>query len=174
MWSHPGSQLLFMGGELAQRREWTHDTSLDWHLLEFASHAGVRDLLRELNRLEEAEPALWRLDHSHEGFAWIEANDGDHSCYAFMRKGTGGDRPVVVAANLTPVPRHGYRLGVPEGTWRVALNTDDNRWWGSGVAPLEGGGTAKADAGVPWHGQPASLLLTLPPLAVVWLVPEDA
>jgi len=170
MWSHPGAQLLFMGAEIAQRREWSHDTSLDWHLLEHASHAGVRDLLRELNRLEAEHPALWRLDHTHEGFTWLEANDGDHSTYAFLRRGTDGDRPVVVVANLTPVPRHGYRLGVPEGRWRVALNTDDAAWWGSGLEPLQGG-EADADASVPWHGQQASLLLTLPPLAVVWLTP---
>ena len=171
MWSHPGAQLLFMGGEIAQRREWSHESSVDWHLLEHASHAGVRDLVRELNRVEAEYPALWRLDHSYEGFAWLEANDADHSCYAFVRRGIAGDDPVVVAANLTPVPRHGWRLGVPEGRWRVVLNTDDAQWWGSGVAPLEGGAT-DADPTVPWHGQPASLLLALPPLSVVWLVPD--
>ena len=97
-----------------------------------------RDLLREVNRLEAEYPALWRLDHSPDGFRWIEANDADHSSYAFVRKGDDGDDAVVCAANLTPVPRHGCRLGVPEGRWRVVLNTDDARWWGSGVAPLEG------------------------------------
>jgi 1,4-alpha-glucan branching enzyme len=172
MWGHPGSQLLFMGAELAQRREWSHDSSLDWHLLEHAPHAGVRDLLRELNGIEAAYPALWRLDHRPEGFAWLEAIDADHSSYAFVRRGEGDDAQVVIAANLTPVPRHGWRLGVPEGRWRVVLNTDDARWWGSGVAPLEGGGAADADPAVPWHGQPASLLLTLPPLSVVYLAPD--
>jgi 1,4-alpha-glucan branching enzyme len=171
MWSHPGGQLLFMGGELAQRREWSHDTSLDWHLLDHPSHAGIRDLLAELNRVEREYPALWRLDHSPDGFRWLEANDADHSCYAFARLGTDGDAPVVVAANLTPVPRYGYRLGVPTGgQWRLALSTDDTRWWGSGVAP-SGEAAVTADDGIPWHGQPASVLLTLPPLAVVWLVP---
>jgi 1,4-alpha-glucan branching enzyme len=171
MWCHPGGQLLFMGQELAQRREWSHDTSIDWHLLDHASHAGVRDLPREVDRIESEYPALWRLDHSAEGFSWLEANDADHSSYAFVRKGIGDDAPVVCAANLTPVPRHGWRLGVPEGRWRVVLNTDDPRWWGSGVAPLEGG-AADADAEVPWHGQPASLRLTLPPLSVVWLAAD--
>jgi 1,4-alpha-glucan branching enzyme len=171
MWSHPGSQLLFMGGELAQRREWSHDTSLDWHLLEQPSHAGVRDLLGELNRLEGALPSLWRLDHSPDGFRWLEANDAEHSCYAFARLGAADDLPVVVAANMTPVPRFGYRLGVPSaGSWRVAMSTDDAAWWGSGVTPI-GAETVTADSAVPWHGQPASILLTLPPLAVVWLVP---
>jgi 1,4-alpha-glucan branching enzyme len=171
MWSHPGAQLLFMGGEIAQRHEWQHDASLDWHLLEQPSHAGVRDCLRELNRLEAALPALWRLDHSPDGFAWLEANDADHSCYAFVRRGdpAAGDAPVVVVANVTPVPRYGYRVGVPSGgRWEVALCTDDDRWWGSGMEPLEGGSVDAED--VPWHSQPASLRMALPPLSVVWLV----
>jgi 1,4-alpha-glucan branching enzyme len=170
MWSHPGAQLLFMGAELAQRHEWSHDTSLDWHLLDAPSHAGVRDCLRELNRLEAALPALWRLDHRPEGFAWLEANDAEHSCYSFVRRGDteAGDAPVVVVANLTPVPRYGYRVGVPSGgRWSVVLSTDDARWWGSGLEPLEGGTVEAEDAD--WHGQPASLRMALPPLSVVWL-----
>ena len=126
----------------------------------------MRDCLRELHRLEVELPALWRLDHDPAGFAWLEANDADHSSYAFVRRGTGDDAPVVVAANLTPVPRYGYRLGVPQGgRWQVALSTDDARWWGSGLEPLEGGEVEAED--VPWHGQPSSLRLALPPLA--WL-----
>jgi 1,4-alpha-glucan branching enzyme len=170
MWSHPGAQLLFMGGEIAQRREWSHDTSIDWHLLDEPAHAGVRDCLRELNRLERELPALWRLDHAAEGFAWLEANDADHSCYAFVRRGSGDDLPVVVVANLTPVPRYGYRIGVPTGgRWRVVLSTDDSRWWGSGLEPLEGGAVDAED--LAWHGQPFSVRMALPPLAVVWLAP---
>jgi 1,4-alpha-glucan branching enzyme len=173
MWSHPGSQLLFMGAEIGQRHEWSHDTSLDWHLLDAPSHAGVRDCLRELNRLEADLPALWRLDHSPDGFRWLEANDAEHSCYAFVRLGDAGagDAPVVVVANLTPVPRYGYRVGVPSGgRWSVALSTDDARWWGSGLEPLEGGSVDAED--VAWHGQPASVRMALPPLSVVWLVPR--
>jgi 1,4-alpha-glucan branching enzyme len=173
MWSHPGSQLLFMGGEFGQRHEWQHDASLDWHLLAEPSHAGVQDCVRELNRLEAALPALWRLDHSPDGFAWLEANDADHSCYAFVRRGSEGDDPVVVVANLTPVPRYGYRVGVPStGPWSVALSTDDPRWWGSGMEPLEGGSVDAEDVG--WHGQPASLRMALPPLSVIWLVPGQS
>jgi 1,4-alpha-glucan branching enzyme len=173
MWSHPGSQLLFMGAELAQRKEWSHDTSLDWHLLAEASHAGVRDCLRELNHLEAELPSLWRLDHEPAGFAWLEANDADHSSYAFLRRGQDGDDPVVVVANLTPVPRYGYRVGVPTaGRWRVALSTDDARWWGSGMEPVEGGEVDAED--VPWNGQPASIRMALPPLSVVWLAPGSA
>ncbi len=174
MWSHPGGQLLFMGSEIGQRREWRHDSSIDWHLVEEPQHAGVRDLVGEVNRLEAALPSLWRLDHSPDGFRWLEANDADHSSYAFVRCGDAaqGDQPVVVVANFTPVARHGYRLGVPAaGRWQVALNTDDARWWGGGVEPLAGGAT-EAETSVPWHNQPASVLLTLPPLSVVWLVPE--
>ena len=169
MWAHPGSQLLFMGCEIAQRREWSHDTSLDWHLLQDPAHAGVHDLVGEVNRLERDLPALWRLDHAPDGFRWLDANDADHSCYAFMRCGTDGDAPVVVVANMTPVPRHGYRLGVPSsGRWRQVLNTDDQRWGGAGLVDAP---ELDADGSVPWHNQPASILLTLPPLGVVWLSP---
>jgi 1,4-alpha-glucan branching enzyme len=170
MWSHPGAQLLFMGAEIAQRKEWNHDTSLDWHLLGEASHAGVRDCLRELNRLEADLPALWRLDHDPSGFAWLEANDAEQSSYAFLRRGEEGDAPVVVVANLTPIPRYGYRVGVPTGgRWEVAMSTDDGRWWGSGMEPIEGGAVDAED--LAWNGQPASIRMALPPLSVVWLTP---
>ena len=124
-----------------------------------------------MNRLEAELPALWRLDHSPEGFRWLEANDADHSSYTFVRFGQGDDAPVVVVANLTPVARPGHRVGVPRGgRWRAVLNTDDARWWGSGTEPMLGN-ESDADESVPWNGQPASLLLTLPPLSVVWLTP---
>ncbi|MGH9139238.1 MAG: 1,4-alpha-glucan branching protein GlgB [Acidimicrobiales bacterium] len=171
MWSHPGGQLLFMGGELAQRREWSHDTSLDWHLLSDPRHAGVRDVVRELNRLEGELPALWSLDHDPSGFRWLDANDADHSCYSFARRGAGDAAPVVVAANFTPVSRHGYRIGVPTGTrWREALNTDDGRWGGSGAT---NDGDLVADDATAWQNEPASLRVTLPPLGVVWLTPAN-
>ncbi|MEJ7845851.1 MAG: 1,4-alpha-glucan branching protein GlgB, partial [Acidimicrobiales bacterium] len=167
MWSHPGGQLLFMGGEIAQRREWDHDRSIDWHLLDDPRHVGVRDLVARVNAAEAELPALWRRDHDAASFSWLDANDGEHSCYAFARwgggEGDGADLPVVVAANFTPVPRHGYRLGVPwAGPWREAVNTDATDLGGSGVV----NGTIEADDDVPWHGQPASLLCTLPPLGV--------
>jgi 1,4-alpha-glucan branching enzyme len=126
--------------------------------------------VRELNRLEAALPALWRRDDDPGSFSWLEANDAEASCYAFARSGAEGDAPVVVVANLTPVARFGYRVGVPHGgRWSVALSTDEGRWWGGGLDPLEGGAVDAEDVG--WHGQPASLRMAVPPLSVVWLTP---
>jgi 1,4-alpha-glucan branching enzyme len=170
MWSHPGKQLLFMGGELAQEREWNHDGELDWHLLDDPLHRGVRDLVRELNRVEANEPALWRHDTSPDGFRWLEADDRDNSVFAFVRCGASDDRPIVCVANLTPVPRHGYRVGLPhEGHWVSLLNTDEGRFGGGGVATTQGPVTAEP---IPWHGQPCSAPLDLPPLGVRWLAPD--
>jgi 1,4-alpha-glucan branching enzyme len=176
MWSHPGKQLLFMGAELAQEREWSHDREIDWFLLSDPLHLGVRDLLRELNRVEAARPALWSADTVPAGFAWLDADDRTNSVYAFLRIGPHGpaatgerEGVVAVVANLTPVPRHGYRLGLPlSGRWVDALNTDDERWGGSGVVQPE-----VTTDGTPWQGQPDSAVLTLPPLAVRWLVPAE-
>jgi 1,4-alpha-glucan branching enzyme len=176
MWSHPGKQLLFMGAELAQEREWSHDREIDWFLLSEPLHRGVRDLLRELNRVEAARPALWSADTVPAGFTWLDADDRTNSVYAFLRMGphgpsATGDREGVVAvvANLTPVPRHGYRLGLPlPGRWVDVLNTDDERWGGSGVFQPE-----VTTDGTPWQGQPDSAVLTLPPLGVRWLVPAE-
>jgi 1,4-alpha-glucan branching enzyme len=168
MWSHPGKQLLFMGAELAQEREWSQDREIDWYLLADPLHRGVRDLLRELNAVEAAHPALWSGDTTPAGFAWLDANDRDSSVYAYLRLGSGDDAGVLACvANLTPVPRHGYRIGLPSpGRWVDALNTDDERWGGSGLVQPD----VRTD-GTPWQGQPDSAVLTLPPLAVRWLVP---
>jgi 1,4-alpha-glucan branching enzyme len=166
MWAHPGKQLLFMGGEIAQEREWSHERSLDWHLLDDPAHSGVRDLVRELNRVQRDEPALWRRDRTPEGFQWLEADDRANSVYAFMRLGADGDRPIVCVANLTPVPRDGYRVGLPSGgRWVDVLNSDDARFGGGGY---HAGQVADAED-TPWHGQPHSAVLDLPPLAVRWL-----
>jgi 1,4-alpha-glucan branching enzyme len=167
LWSHPGKQLLFMGAELAQEREWSHDREIDWFLLSDPAHAGVRDLLRELNRVEAAHPALWADDTTPDGFAWLDADDRENSVYAFLR--SGGGAVVACVANLTPVPRHGYRMGLPRpGRWLDVLDTDDERWGGSGVVQPE-----VTTDGTPWQGQPDSAVLTLPPLAVRWLAPAD-
>ncbi len=170
MWGHPGKQLLFMGCELAQGREWAHDRSLDWHLLEDPGHAGVQALVRELNRLHRSEPALWTGDFDPAGFRWIDANDAEQSCYSFLRVPVGdvGGRPVSCLANLTPVPRFGYRVGLPlGGPWEVLLNTDATCFAGSGT---DVGPVLEAEAR-PWHGEDHSVVLTLPPLGVVWLAP---
>ena len=171
MWAHPGKQLLFMGGELAQEAEWSHERSLDWHLLEQPGHAGIQSLVRDLNRLYRSEPALWEVDSEPAGFWWIEPNDADANVIAFARQSRDGDRVVVFAANLSPVPRTGYRLGLPRSCrWREAINTDSTFYGGSDLGNL--GGVEPEP--IPWHGQPVSAEVTLPPLAAVWLVPENA
>jgi 1,4-alpha-glucan branching enzyme len=169
MWAHPGKKLLFMGGELAQEREWNHAESLDWHLLEQAGHAGVQALVRDLNRIYRSEPALYEVDFEPAGFFWLEPNDADANIVAFARLPAGAGRPVVCVCNLSPVPRESYRLGLPRpGRWRELLNTDSTFYGGSDVGNL-GGIVADGPA---WHDQPQSAEVTLPPLGVVWLVPE--
>ncbi len=171
MWAHPGKQLLFMGSELAQEREWSHDSSLDWYLLEQPEHAGVQSLVRDLNRAYRAEPALWELDGDPAGFRWLAANDADANVLAFARIGRGERRVLVCACNFSPVPRHGYRIGLPRGGgWRELVNTDGSRYGGSGV----GNDATMAAEERPWHDQPFSAEVTLPPLGVVWLAPEPA
>jgi 1,4-alpha-glucan branching enzyme len=175
-WCHPGRQLLFMGGELAQGREWSHDRELDWWLLQHPAHDGVRRLVTDLNRIQAGIGALWRGDDDLDGtFGWLDADDREHSIFAFWRRvpGRGPDEVAVVVANLTPVPRHGHRLGIPElRPWRVVLDTDAPDYGGSGheVVP-HGGDRLDPDPATPWQGQPGSLLLTLPPLSVLVLVP---
>jgi 1,4-alpha-glucan branching enzyme len=169
MWAHPGKKLLFMGCEFAQEQEWSHERSLDWHLLETREHAGIQALVRDLNRLYRDEPALWEVDSDPSGFWWIEPNDADDNVVAFARQSRGGERVVVFVANLSPVPRPAYRLGLPRATkWREAINTDSTFYGGSDVGNL---GFVQPEP-IPWHGQPVSAEVTLPPLAAVWLVPE--
>ena len=171
MFAHPGKQLLFMGCELAQGREWAAESSIDWHLLDEPGHAGVQALVRDLNRMHRTEPALWSGDFDAAGFEWIDANDADQSCYSFLRLPVGegvGGRPVACMANLTPVPRYGYRVGLPRGgRWEVLLNTDATCFAGSGI---DVGPVLEAEERS-WHGEDHSVVLTLPPLGVVWLAP---
>ena len=125
MWAHPGKKLLFMGGELAQEQEWTHDGSLDWHLLEQPEHAGMQQLVRTLNRVYREHPALWEVDHEPAGFRWLEPNDAARNVLAFARYGLDATPPLVCVCNLSPVLREGYRLGFPaDGRWVEVLNTD--------------------------------------------------
>jgi 1,4-alpha-glucan branching enzyme len=167
MWAHPGKQLLFMGCELAQEREWSHERSLDWEALADERHAGIQRLVRDLNRVARGHPALWRLDSSPSGFAWIDANDVDNNALSFIRWPSRGE-PLVCLCNFSPVPRHGHRIGLPHaGRWAEVLNTDSELYGGSNVGNL---GMIEAED-ISWDGQPASARVTLPPLACVWLEP---
>jgi len=168
MWAHPGKKLLFMGGELATPWEWSETAELPWGLLEHHEHAGVRDLVRDLNRVYRDEPALWEVDFSHEGFLWLEPNDAMNNVLAWIRISRDGTRWLVCIANLSPVPRYRYRVGLPAaGSWVEVLNTDSSYYGGGGIGNL---GAVEAEQ-EGWHGQPYSAELTLPPLGVVWLRP---
>ncbi|MEA2320998.1 MAG: 1,4-alpha-glucan branching enzyme [Solirubrobacteraceae bacterium] len=169
-WAHPGKNLLFMGQEFGQEQEWSHERSLDWHLLEDRGHDGLRRLVSDLNRVYRARRALWEVDFEPEGFWWLEPNDAENNVVSFARGSRSAEDVVVTAANLSPVPRERYRMGLPKpGRWTEAVNTDSEFYGGSGVGNF-GGVDAEP---VPWHGQPYSAELTLPPLGVVWLVPEQ-
>ena len=163
MYSYPGKKLLFMGGEFGQWQEWNHDRSLDWHLLQFPGHAGLRRLVQHLNYLYKKEPALWQLDDSYEGFDWIDFHDAESSIVAYFRKAQDG--PILIfAVNATPVPRHAYRIGAAgEGWYEEILNTDAETYGGSNVGNFGG---VHADA-IPWQGQSHSISINLPPLGVV-------
>ncbi|MBV8876694.1 MAG: 1,4-alpha-glucan branching protein GlgB [Gammaproteobacteria bacterium] len=168
MWTHPGKKLLFMGGELAQRREWHHEESLEWHLLQYPLHAGVQRWVRDLNRLYRATPALHELDFSSAGFAWVDCANADISVISYLRMSSGA-HPVLIACNFTPVPRADYRLGVPAGgRWRECLNSDAADYGGSGQGNL---GAVVAEE-IAAHGHAHSLRVRLPPLAVIVLMPE--
>lgn len=169
MWAHPGKKLLFMGCEIAQDREWNHDGEIDWHLLEDGAHAGIQRLVRDLNHLYAAEPALHESDDDPSGFSWIVGDDRANSVYAFFRTSSSA-APLLVVCNMTPVPRHGYRIGVPKGgRWREVANTDSRFYGGSDLG--NDGGAVAVD--VPSHGHFQSVQLTLPPLATVILRSED-
>lgn len=169
MFAHPGKKLLFMGGEFGQEREWNHDASLDWHLLSDPLHSGVKDLLRDLNRLYRDTPALHERDCDPAGFSWIDCNDSEQSVLSFMRFGADG-RGLVVVCNFTPVVRHAYRLGVPrDGHYHEVLNTD-SAFFGGGDVGNAGGAVTANDA---MHGHPHSLTLTLPPLATMVFALDD-
>jgi len=164
MYTQPGKKLLFMGGEFGQRREWNHDTPLDWHLLEHAPHAGLQRWVRDLNTWYRGEPALHELDCRGEGFAWIDCNDAERSTLSYLRRAGSTRDVLLVACNFTPVPRQNHRIGVPgPGRWREVLNSDAPLYGGSGQGNL---GSSDATP-VSWHGQRHSIAVTLPPLAMV-------
>jgi 1,4-alpha-glucan branching enzyme len=169
LYAQAAKKLLFMGGEIGQRAEWSHDRSLDWHLLEHESHRGVQSLVRDLNHLYRREPALHELDCEPAGFEWVDCNDAEASLASFLRRGVTTDDLFLVACNFTPIPRHDYRLGVPRGGfWKEVLNSDAREYWGQGMGNL--GGVEAVP--FPSHGREFSLVVTLPPLAVVYLKSE--
>jgi 1,4-alpha-glucan branching enzyme len=195
MWAHPGKQLLFMGSEFGQGSEWSQENGLDWWTLDDEYHSGTQHLVRDLNQAYRAAPALWALDYSPEGFGWIDANDATGNVLSFLRfsgdpgatdaaagpgeagtgkagtgkAGTGGAAVLACIANFSGEPHSEYRVGLPHaGRWIEVINTDAAGYGGSGVGNL---GVVDA-AAEPWHGRPASAVITLPPLGVLWLVPE--
>jgi 1,4-alpha-glucan branching enzyme len=166
MWAHPGKKLLFMGGEFGQRREWTHDDALEWWVLQYPEHAGLQRWVGDLNRAYRQETALHQIDFDQAGFEWIDCHDADASVIAFVRRGRDGSAPLLVVCNFTPVPRPNYRVGVPRsGYWRELLNSDAAGYGGSGSGNL--GGVASTPT--PAHGRADSIVLTLPPLATLYL-----
>jgi 1,4-alpha-glucan branching enzyme len=166
-WSLPGKKLLFMGGEIGVWKEWNHDDVLDWDLCNHERHAGLQRWVRDLNAIYRRYPALYRRDVEPGGFEWVIGDDKDNSTLVYLRLGEPGDAPVLVACNLTPVPRHGYTVGVPAaGRWSEVLNGDAADYGGSGIGNL--GGVLASPA--PWRHLPASITLSLPPLGVVYMV----
>ena len=168
MWTHPGKKLLFMGCEFGQWREWNHDQQLDWYLLQYPEHQGVQKLVGDLNRLYRDCTALHDQDDVAQGFQWLIGDDATNSVYAWLRWSKDG-QPLLVVANFTPVPRQGYRIGVPfAGTWQEVLNSDADTYAGSNYGNGGGVGTEA----LPSHGQTHSLALNLPPLGVLILKPH--
>lgn len=165
MWGHPGKKLLFMGCEFAQPAEWNHDAQLDWDAAQKPLHKGIQNLVRDLNNLYRNTSALHVKDCTHDGFEWINCNDAENSTLSFVRHGNAGDPPVVVVCNFTPIERTHFKIGVPEtGHWSEVLNSDAENYGGENRGNL--GGVNADDAG--WHGQKASISITLPPLSVLF------
>jgi 1,4-alpha-glucan branching enzyme len=164
MYAHPGKKLHFMGNEIGQTEEWNHDSSVNWHLLEYDKHQGIQRLYRELNHLYRSQPALYEQDHHYQGFNWLEHESAELSLLAFQRISEQGKQIVSIVSNFTPVPRESFQLGVPQaGEYQVLLNTDDTQFWGSGFATQERFYTASSA----WQGQPDSIRITLPPMSTL-------
>jgi 1,4-alpha-glucan branching enzyme len=165
MYAQPGKKLLFMGGEFGQWREWNHEESLDWHLLQDERHRGLQRWVQDLNHFYRGEPALYELDNKSEGFAWVDCNDAENSVLSMRRQGRAINDPLVIVGNFTPVVRHNYRIGVPHsGFWREVLNSDAEVYGGSQQGNMGGVEASPVAA----HGYYHSLTITLPPLAMVF------
>jgi 1,4-alpha-glucan branching enzyme len=163
MWAHPGKKLLFMGSEIGQPWEWSHNGSVPWDLLQYDYHRKLQSLVRELNALYKREPAMYEVDFHYSGFEWVDFHDADNSIIAFLRRAENGSA-ILFCCNFTPVPREGYRFGVPdEGFYEEILNTDSEAFGGGNIG---NGGLVTSDPS-PQHGRPFSISVKLPPLAVV-------
>jgi 1,4-alpha-glucan branching enzyme len=170
MYAQPGKKLLFMGGEFGQRREWAHDSSLDWAAAEAPLHRGLKRWVGDLNRIYRSEPSLFETDCSSLGFEWIDCSDAESSVLGWLRKSLSGRDRVIIVANFTPVPRQNYRIGAPSsGYWQELLNSDASIYGGSGQGNL--GGVQASPFGL--HGRPYSLTLTLPPLSLLLFKPQS-
>ncbi len=164
MYMHPGKKLLFMGAEIAQREEWSHESSLEWHLLQYAPHKSIQKWVKDLNRFYKNEPALYELDFESNGFKWVDCNDWEGSIISFLRTGKTIKDQILVVCNMTPVPRYNYRIGIPlNGLWKEILNSDAKEYGGSGYGNL---GRLNATP-VAFHGFDHSLSLTIPPLGIL-------
>ncbi|GAC1342038.1 MAG: 1,4-alpha-glucan branching protein GlgB [Candidatus Dormibacteria bacterium] len=171
MWAHPGKKLLFMGAELAQDREWSHDRELDWFLLDNPRHRGVQAMLRDTNARYRATPALWERDGSADGFQWVDAGNVDQNVYSFLRFDAHDHPGIACIANFSPNVYEGFRVGLPRaGRWDEVLNTDATEYGGAGVGNL---GAVQAEDRA-WNGQPCSAVITVPPLAVLWFTPAGS
>ena len=165
MYGHPGKKLLFMGNEFGQKREWSHDFSLEWHVLQFYQHSAMQKWVKDINAIYKKELALFEDDNSWNGFEWIDCNDAENSVLSFIRKSPTTGEIIVCIYNFTPIPKYKYRLGVPKsGYWKEILNSDSNIYYGSNIGNL--GGVSTYDYST--HTRPYTIEITLPPLAAVF------
>jgi 1,4-alpha-glucan branching enzyme len=170
MYGHPGKKLNFMGNEIGQASEWNHDSSVNWHLLDYDKHQGIQAIYRDLNRLYRDYPALYELDHQAEGFEWIDHGNAEQSILSMIRKSAGQKQKIYMINNFTPVPHEEYRLGVQDkGSYQLILNTDDSKYWGSDYPVLK---TMKSET-KPWNNQPFSICFNLPPLSCLFILFKD-
>ncbi|MFD1095790.1 1,4-alpha-glucan branching protein GlgB [Salegentibacter chungangensis] len=166
MYAHPGTKLLFMGGEFGQTSEWDHDSSLEWHLCRYPLHQQIQETLKTLNHIYKSEPALYEVSFEHTGFEWIDIHDAENSVICFIRKGKKAEESLVVICNLTPVPRENYRIGIPQNrAWKELFNSDLDKFGGSNTRNNK----SLIPEDIPAHGQEQSISLTLPPMAVLYL-----
>ena len=170
MWAHPGKKLLFMGGEIAQRKEWDHNHSIDWHLLEHKSHRGIQNTVQALNTVYKKSPALYELDSSPAGFEWIDNNNNEQSIFSFVRYAKNAHDFIVVVANFTPVSYQEYEIGVPAaGKYKVILNTDDDAFFGSGIKVTTNKNATVSSVKASAHGFSHSIKIAMGGLTTIYL-----